>query len=128
MLVRFALEALPAVLAGVNQLGDGVHGGIEVFSALVLATVLGLGDGGLVVVLGLEGGFFLAVGSGHVAGEVEHGLEDGVAPAALDVAVLVEEGLLPRSVAAAAASAVAVKLGYLERRRRGRRFLLLVLC
>ena len=74
--VLLGLEVLPAVLAGADQLGDGVHGGVKV--------LLVLGGGGLVVV-----GLPLAVGAGHVAGEGGHGLEDGVALAALELAFVV---------------------------------------
>merc|ERR1719322_1374660 len=74
--VLLGLEVLPAVLAGADQLGDGVHGGVKV--------LLVLGGGGLVVA-----GLPLAVGAGHVAGEGGHGLEDGVALAALELAVVI---------------------------------------
>ena len=85
VLVRVALEALAAVLAGVNQLRDGVHGGIKVLPTfVVLGGSGGLGRRSLIVLL------LLAIESCHVAGEVVHGLKDGVAPAALDVAVLVQ--------------------------------------
>ena len=76
--VLLGLEVLPAVLAGADQLRDGVHGGVKV--------LLDLGGGVGLVVVGL---LALAVGAGHVAGEGGHGLEDGVALAALELAVVV---------------------------------------
>ena len=109
IVLGLALGLLVLALAfALEQFGEGVHGVVD---KVLAALLVGGFDGGGRVGGGGASGRLVAVEARHVAGEVVHGLEDGVAPAAHDVALLVEQRLL---LAAATAAPVEVT--------RGRRF------